>query len=174
MFGVLWALGVGPFQRSGGQQAGGTGMSQAQSAEAEDDKEERPDLDSDDKHADQEDNGAGGNVPVAEGAEETVAQMLEEQRAASADDSIWEVVPDTRDNQVAHVALLDILTDIRSAFRFSIEDGTPEAQDLLEKAQNAEQLFYDQETLGTDIKITTENGTFTYNGTTGESGFTTN
>ena len=77
--------------------------------------------------------------------------------------------PDDEHNRVAVQAFLYILTDMHSAFLWGVDE--PTAQKFKTDAEDVERKLLAQQPLGTDIKITSNNGTFTYNGDTGEGGW---
>ena len=83
--------------------------------------------------------------------------------------SLWQQIPDDEHNRVAVQAFLYILTDMHAAFLWGVDE--PTAQKFKTDAEDVERKLLAQQPLGTDIKITGKNGTFTYNGDTGEGGW---
>ncbi|MGO4680129.1 hypothetical protein [Microbacterium sp. 2MCAF23] len=123
-----------------------------------------------DTHASAAPSGGPGSPHVAADVEAMLAEMLAQYKQSSQDGSLWQRIPDDEHNRVALQAFLYILTDMHSAFLWGVDE--PTAQKFKTDAEEAERKLLAQEPLGTDVKITGKNGTFTYNGDTGEGGWT--
>lgn len=85
------------------------------------------------------------------------------------DGSLWKLIPETKQNTGAYLAFQFILTDMRSATRFGVDDATQ--TQYAKRAKHLETLLLAQKPLGTGVKYTLKDGrTFTYDGDTGEVG----
>ncbi len=111
-----------------------------------------------------------GSSHLAADVEAMLADKLAQYKQSSQDGSLWQQIPDTEHNRVAVQAFLYILTDMHSAFLWGVDE--PTAQRFQTDAEELERKLLAQEPLGTDVKITSDKGTFTYNGDTGEGGWT--
>lgn len=103
-------------------------------------------------------------------AVETVLQAkIDEYKRARDDGSLWTRIPDSTYNRTALSAFLYFLTDLRLAASFGADTS-----DYLDQANELERKLLNEEPLGSDISIKLEDRTFTYDGDTGEGGYTTN
>lgn len=115
----------------------------------------------------------GPDDPVIDGTG-TLGDRLDAMRSsyltANSDGSLWEKLPDTAENRVAFAAFMYILSDLKVATIWGFDADT--AYQYERHAKHVELLFLDQKPLGTSVKITLEDKVFTYDGDTGEGGFT--
>ena len=117
---------------------------------------------------DQSDPGPGSGS--GSGAVESSLQgMIDEYKTARDDGSLWTEIPDTNYNRTALSAFLYLLTDMKLAASFGADTS-----DYLERANALEKKLLTEKPLGTDISIKLQDRTFTYDGDTGEGGYTTN
>lgn len=107
--------------------------------------------------------------PGPAGVESSLQAMIDEYTSARDDGSLWGTIPDSDFNRTALTAFLYLLTDLRLAASFGADTS-----DYLPRANELEQKLLSQEPLGTDVTITLRDRTFTYDGDTGEGGFTAN
>lgn len=145
----------------------------AHSSEAETDRDpspktERPQSESDtDDELDYgpDDPEIDGTGPVADRL-----QALEDRYQQMYDDgSLWDLMPETKENTGAYLAFQFMLTDMRSATRFST-DEEQETQ-FAKHAKRLEERLLAQQPLGSDVTYVLQDGrTFTYDGETGEVG----
>lgn len=110
-----------------------------------------------------------GSSPASAEVEAMLADMLARYKSSSQDGSLWQRIPDDEHNRVAVQAFLYLLTDMHSAFLWGVDDAT--AQKFKTDAETLEQKLLAQQPLGTSVKITGKNGTFTYDGDTGAGGW---
>ena len=101
--------------------------------------------------------------------EATLQAMIDDYRDSRADGSLWGQIPKSEFNETAVTAFLYLLTDLKLAASFGADTS-----DYLDRAAELERRLLAEEPLGTDISITMTDRTFTYNGETGEGGFTSN
>lgn len=95
-------------------------------------------------------------------------------RAALDDDShaLWEQLEYTDYNQTAVQAYVYFLIDMKSGLIWGA--GPEDIARYEERIAHLEELLMDGEPLGDDVTITLEDRTFTYDGDTGEGGWTDN
>lgn len=84
--------------------------------------------------------------------------------------ALWEKIPDSEFNRTAVSAFLYFLVDMKSATLWGVDEA--QAQEYQERMTMLEERLLAEEPLGDDIKITLEDKVFTYDGTTGEGGYT--
>lgn len=84
--------------------------------------------------------------------------------------ALWESIPDNEYNRTAVSAFLYLMTDMKVATIWGIDEA--QAQEYEERMAMLEERLLAQEPLGDDIKITLEDEVFTYDGETGEGGYT--
>lgn len=84
--------------------------------------------------------------------------------------ALWQSIPDTEFNRTAVSAYLYLMTDMKVATIWGID--AQQAQEYDERMVMLEQRLLAQEPLGDDISITLEDKVFTYDGETGEGGYT--
>ena len=103
------------------------------------------------------------------GAVETALQAkIDEYKSARDNGALWNRIPDSSYNRTAVSAFLYFLIDMKLAASFG---GTG---NYLEQADELERKLLNQEPLGSDISIKLSDRTFTYDGDTGEGGYTAN
>ena len=107
--------------------------------------------------------------PGPAGVESSLQAMIDQYTSDRDDGSLWSTIPDSDFNRTALTAFLYLLTDLRLAASFGADTS-----DYLSRADALEQKLLSQEPLGTDVTITLRDRTFTYDGDTGEGGFTAN
>lgn len=101
--------------------------------------------------------------------ESTLQATIDEYKSARDSGTLWATIPDTEYNRTAVSAFLYLLTDLKLAASFGADTS-----DYLQRANELEQKLLNQEPLGSDITITLSDRTFTYDGDTGEGGYTDN
>jgi len=84
--------------------------------------------------------------------------------------ALWQTIPDNDFNRTAVAAFLFFLTDMKVATIWGVDAA--QAQEYEERMTMLEERLLAQQPLGDDIKITLEDQVFTYDGETGEGGFT--
>lgn len=102
-------------------------------------------------------------------AERLEAKIDEYQRLRDSG-ALWQSIPDNEFNRTAVSAFLYLMTDMKVATIWGIDDE--QAQEYDERMAMLEERLLAQEPLGDDIKITLEDKVFTYDGETGEGGYT--
>lgn len=102
-------------------------------------------------------------------AEATLQNKIDEYKAARTDGSLWERIPDTEFNRTAVSAYLYLMTDMKLAASFGADTS-----EYLQRAAKLEELLLSEQPLGSDIEIVLSDRTFTYDGDTGEGGYTEN
>jgi hypothetical protein len=108
-------------------------------------------------------------VPGNQSVESTLQAMIDEYKVARDNGSLWNQIDDTDYNHTALSAFLYLLTDLRLAASFGADTS-----DYLARANELERKLLNEEPLGTDISIKLSDRTFTYDGDTGEGGYTAN
>ncbi|QIM17555.1 hypothetical protein G7066_00455 [Leucobacter coleopterorum] len=115
----------------------------------------------------------GPNDPEIEGTgpiEERLDAFLAKLEQSDNDGSLWQQIPDTKENRGALFALRFTLTDMKSATRFG-SVSEEQATQWAKEAKYMENQLLAQKPLGTSIKYTMQDGrVFEYNGDTGEVG----
>ena len=122
--------------------------------------------DSGESDPDQDDVDSGSDAGAVESA---LQAMLDEYKTARDNGSLWSQIPDTDFNHTALSAFLYLLTDMKVAANWGADTS-----DYLERADELEQKLLNQEPLGSDVTIKLSDRTFTYDGDTGEGGYTNN
>lgn len=107
--------------------------------------------------------------PSARMVESSLQATMDEYKSARDDGSLWLRIPDSDFNRTALSAFLYFLTDMKLAASFG-----GDTSDYLEQADDLEQKLLNQEPLGSDVSIKLSDRTFTYDGDTGEGGYTAN
>ena len=115
------------------------------------------------------DDGAGDPAPGSGSVESSLQATIDEYKSARDNGSLWTTIPDSDFNRTAVSAFLYLLTDLKLAASFGADTS-----DYLARADELEQKLLNQEPLGSDISITLSDRTFTYDGDTGEGGYTNN
>ena len=112
--------------------------------------------------------------PVPEANASDIATRLEtkidEYKRLRDSGALWQSIPDTEFNRTAVSAFLYFLTDMKVATIWGVDEQ--QAQDYDERMTMLEARLLAQEPLGDDISITLEDTVFTYDGETGEGGYT--
>lgn len=104
--------------------------------------------------------------------EERLQLMLDKYEIADDDGTLWEVLPETRENRTALAAFRFFLTDMRLAASFGGDLG--QDAEYSARADEFEKRFLAEEPLGEDIEIAfSEDRIFRYDGATGEGGYFT-
>jgi len=93
-----------------------------------------------------------------------------EYRAARDSGALWDRIPDSDFNRTAVSAFLYLLTDMKVATAWGIDADT--AAEYTREMADLEERLLAEEPLGSDITITLSDRTFTYDGSTGEGGYT--
>lgn len=104
-----------------------------------------------------------------EGADVVIQNKIDEYKRARQDGSLWQRIPDNEFNQTAVSAFLYLLTDMKVAAIWGADPS-----EYLDEVAELERKLLAQEPLGSDIQITLSDRTFTYDGDTGEGGYTDN
>lgn len=112
--------------------------------------------------------GSGSSQTAAE-TKATLDAMVEGYKQSARDGSLWQKIPDTDRNRTALQAFLYVITDLRSAMLWGVDDST--AAGYLAEAKEYERKLLAQEPLGTSVKITSKGKTFSYDGDTGDGGW---
>lgn len=84
--------------------------------------------------------------------------------------ALWQSIPDSEFNRTAVSAFLYFLTDMKVATIWGVDET--QAREYDERMTMLEENLLAQEPLGDDITITLEDEVFTYDGETGEGGYT--
>lgn len=95
---------------------------------------------------------------------------IDEYRAARESGALWERIPDNDFNRTAVSAFLYLLTDMKVATAWGIDEDT--AAEYAQEMTDLEERLLAEEPLGSDVTITLSDRTFTYDGSTGEGGYT--
>ncbi len=128
-----------------------------------------PSSESNDSGQSDPDQGQGDPGPGSGAVETTLQAMIDEYKTARETGSLWADIPDSEYNRTAVSAFVYLLTDLKLAASFGADTSV-----YLERANDLEQKLLNQEPLGTDISIKLSDRTFTYDGDTGEGGYTAN
>jgi hypothetical protein len=107
--------------------------------------------------------------PSAGSVESSLQTMIDEYKLARDNGALWKEIPPSDFNHTALTAFLYLLLDLRLAASFGADTS-----DYLNQADELEQKLLNQEPLGSDVTITLRDRTFTYDGDTGEGGYTAN
>lgn len=107
-------------------------------------------------------------------AAESIAAELEakiaEYKNARDTGALWNSIPDTEFNRTAVSAFLYLLTDMKVATIWGVDEAT--AQEFAAEMAHLEELLLSEQPLGSDIEIVLSDRTFRYDGDTGEGGYT--
>lgn len=106
----------------------------------------------------------------ASGIEATLQAKIDEYKRLRDSGALWQSIPDTEFNRTAVSAFLYFLVDMKSATLWGVDEA--QAQEYQERMTMLEERLLAQQPLGDDIKITLEDKVFTYDGETGEGGYT--
>ena len=109
------------------------------------------------------------SAPGSDSVEASLQAKIDEYKTARDTGTLWATIPDTEYNRTALSAFLYLLTDLKIAANFG-----GDTSDYLDRADELERKLQNQEPLGTDITIKLSDRTFTYDGDTGEGGYTDN
>ena len=107
--------------------------------------------------------------PDSAAVETSLQSMIDEYKTARDNGSLWTKIPDSDFNHTAVTAFLYLIIDLKLAASFGADTS-----DYLERADELERKLLNQEPLGSDISIKLSDRTFTYDGDTGEGGYTNN
>lgn len=104
------------------------------------------------------------------GIEARLEAKIEEYKRLRDSGALWQSIPDTEFNRTALSAFLYLLTDMKVATMWGVDAA--QAQEFDDRAAMLEERLLAQEPFGDDIRIELEDRIFTYDGETGEGGFT--
>ena len=123
-----------------------------------------PSADPDDGTSDPADPEAGAAIA------DRLEQKIDEYKRLRDSGELWQSIPDTEFNRTAVSAFLYFLTDMKVATIWGVDDA--QAQEYEERMTMLEERLLAEQPLGDDIQITLEDEVFTYDGETGEGGYT--
>jgi len=106
----------------------------------------------------------------ASGIADVLQSKIDEYKQLRDSGALWEKIPDSEFNRTAVAAFLYFLIDMKSATVWGVDEA--QAQEYQERMTMLEERLLAQQPLGDDIKITLEDKVFTYDGETGEGGYT--
>lgn len=106
----------------------------------------------------------------ASGIADRLEAKIEEYKRLRDSGALWQTIPDNEYNRTAVTAFLYLMTDMKVATIWGIDEQ--QAQEYDERMAMLEERLLAQQPLGDDIKITLEDKVFTYDGETGEGGYT--
>ncbi|MGJ0389646.1 hypothetical protein [Microbacterium sp. CGR1] len=106
----------------------------------------------------------------ASGIADVLQSKIDEYKQLRDSGALWEKIPDSEFNRTAVSAFLYFLIDMKSATLWGVDET--QAQEYQERMTMLEERLLAQQPLGDDIKITLEDKIFTYDGETGEGGYT--
>lgn len=116
----------------------------------------------------------GSDDPADPEAGSAIADRLEdkidEYKRLRDSGELWQSIPDTEFNRTAVSAFLYFLTDMKVATIWGVDAAT--ADEYEQRMTMLEERLLAQQPLGDDIEITLEDKVFTYDGETGEGGYT--
>ncbi len=113
-----------------------------------------------------------GDPDTEAGAEiaDALQAKIDEYKRLRDSGALWQSIPDTEFNRTAVSAFLYFLTDMKVATIWGVDAA--QAQEYDERMTMLEERLLAQQPLGDDIQITLEDEVFTYDGETGEGGYT--
>lgn len=106
----------------------------------------------------------------ASGIADVLQAKIDEYKQLRDSGALWESIPDTEFNRTAVSAFLYFLTDMKVATIWGVDEA--QAQEYEERMTMLEERLLAEQPLGDDIQITLEDEVFTYDGETGEGGYT--
>ncbi|MFJ2544649.1 hypothetical protein [Microbacterium sp. NPDC087589] len=106
----------------------------------------------------------------ASGIADVLQAKIDEYKRLRDSGALWESIPDTEFNRTAVSAFLYFLTDMKVATIWGVDEA--QAQEYEERMTMLEERLLAEQPLGDDIQITLEDEVFTYDGETGEGGYT--
>jgi hypothetical protein len=106
----------------------------------------------------------------ASGIADALQAKIDEYKRLRDSGALWESIPDSEFNRTAVSAFLYFLTDMKAATIWGVDEA--QAQEYEERMAMLEERLLAQQPLGDDIEITLEDEVFTYDGETGEGGYT--
>lgn len=106
----------------------------------------------------------------ASGIADVLQAKIDEYKQLRDSGALWESIPDTEFNRTAVSAFLYLLTDMKVATIWGVDEA--QAQEYEERMTMLEERLLAEQPLGDDIQITLEDEVFTYDGETGEGGYT--
>ncbi|KJQ55188.1 hypothetical protein [Microbacterium sp. SA39] len=127
---------------------------------------EEPDAPSEESPSDEE----PSDDAAASGIAERLEAKIDEYRRLRDSGALWQTIPDNEYNRTAVTAFLYLMTDMKVATIWGIDEQ--QAREYDERMTMLEEKLLAQQPLGDDIKITLEDRVFTYDGETGEGGYT--
>lgn len=117
---------------------------------------------------------SGSDAPADPDAGAAIADRLEakidEYKRLRDSGELWQSIPDTEFNRTAVSAFLYFLTDMKVATIWGVDSAT--ADEYEQRMAMLEERLLAEQPLGDDIEITLEDKVFTYDGETGEGGYT--
>ncbi|WP_431075389.1 hypothetical protein [Microbacterium phyllosphaerae] len=125
-----------------------------------------PSDDSSDEEPPSDDAGGADTSGIAD----VLQSKIDEYKQLRDSGALWEKIPDSEFNRTAVSAFLYFLVDMKSATLWGVDEA--QAQEYQERMTMLEERLLAQQPLGDDIKITLEDKVFTYDGETGEGGYT--
>ena len=128
-----------------------------------------PTAPSDDTDADEPPSDDSGDAD-ASGIADVLQAKIDEYKRLRDSGALWESIPDTEFNRTAVSAFLYFLTDMKVATIWGVDEA--QAQEYEERMTMLEERLLAEQPLGDDIQITLEDEVFTYDGQTGEGGYT--
>lgn len=128
---------------------------------------DEPDDDEDNPFETQRDDGidAAAGEELAQLLDDTKAKYLELRDSGE----LWQQIPDTEFNRTALSAFLFFVADMKAATIWGIT--AEQAEEYEQRVAMLEERLLAQQPLGEDIRLTTDDGVFTYDGETGEGGW---
>ena len=122
-----------------------------------------------------EESPSDGDEPVdpdtdATGIADRLEAKIDEYKRLRDSGALWQTIPDNEYNRTAVSAYLYLMTDMKVATIWGVD--AEQAQKYDERMVMLEEKLLAQEPLGDDIKITLDDRIFTYDGETGEGGYT--
>lgn len=106
----------------------------------------------------------------ASGIADVLQAKIDEYKRLRESGALWESIPDTEFNRTAVSAFLYFLTDMKVATIWGVDEA--QAQEYEDRMTMLEERLLAEQPLGDDIQITLEDEVFTYDGETGEGGYT--
>ncbi|WP_449279411.1 hypothetical protein [Leucobacter sp. GX0328] len=163
---LIWAPSDAP-------EAADRGNGGGSSAEAEHSRDAAPEPEKPTEPEDADDElDYGPNDPEIDGTGPVAPRLQalgDRYKAMNDDGSLWELMPETKENTGAYLAFQVILSDMRSATRFGV--GAATETQYAKHAKHLETRFLAQQPLGTGVEYVLQDGrTFSYDGDTGEVG----
>jgi hypothetical protein len=99
-----------------------------------------------------------------------LSQKIDDYKRLRDSGELWQSIPDTEFNRTAVSAFLYFLADMKAATIWGVDAAT--ADEYEQRMTMLEERLLAEQPLGDDIEITFEDEVFTYDGETGEGGYT--